>query len=74
MKFEIGKEYKTIKKNMETGVRTFKVERITRKNWAVQLSGAINGIFPLKVDYKGNEFVDIGFNKDYLNHSATDIL
>ena len=74
MKFEIGKEYKTIKKNMEVGVRTFKVEKITRKNWAVMLSGAINGIYPLKMDYKGNEFVDIGFNKDYCNPSAEDVI
>lgn len=74
MKFEIGKAYKTIRKNGEVGIRTFKVEKITRKNCAVMLSGAINGVFPLKVDYKGNEFVDIGFNKDYLNPSATDIL
>ena len=31
MRFEVGKEYKTIRKNMEVGVRTFKVEKITRK-------------------------------------------
>ena len=74
MRFEVGKEYKTIRKNMEVGVRTFKVEKITRKNWAVMLSGAINGIYPLKVDYKGNEFVDIGFNKDYCNPSAKDVI
>ena len=74
MKFEVGKEYKTIRKNMEIGVRTFKVEKITRKNWAVMLSGAINGVYPLKVDYKGNEFIDLGFNKDYCNPSALDIL
>ena len=74
MKFEIGKEYKTIRKNGEIGIRTFKVEKISRKNNAIMLSGAINGIFTLKVDYKGNEFTDIGFNKDYLNPSATDSL
>lgn len=28
MKFEVGKEYKTIKKNMEMGVRTFKVLKV----------------------------------------------
>ena len=38
------------------------------------LSGAINGIFTLKVDYKGIELIDIAFNKNYLNPSATDIL
>ena len=74
MNFEVGKEYKTIRKNMEIGVRTFKVEKITRKNWAVMLSGAINGVYPLKVGYKGNEFIDLGFNKDYCNPSALDIL
>ena len=74
MTFEVGKEYKTIRKNGEVGIRTFKVEKISRKNHAVLLSGAINGVFVLKVDYKDNEFVDIGFNKDYLNPSATDLL
>ena len=74
MKFEIGKEYKTIRKNMEIGVRTFKVEKITRKKMFVMLSGAINGVYPLKVDYKGNEYADLGFNKDYCNPSALDIL
>ena len=74
MKFEIGKEYKTIKKNMEVGVRTLRVEKISRKNMAGMLSGAINGIYPWKVDYKGDEFVDIGFNKDYCNPSAKDAI
>ena len=74
MRFEVGKEYKTIRKNMEVGVRTFKVEKITRKNWAVMLSGAINGIYPLKVNYKGDEFIDIGFNKDYCNPNAKDVI
>ena len=74
MKFEIGKEYNTVRKNGEIGVRTFTVKKISRKNNAVMLSGAINGIFTLKIDYKGIEFIDIGFNKNYLNPSATDIL
>ena len=74
MRFEVGKEYKTIRKNLEVGVRTFKVEKITRKNWAVMLSGAINGIYPLKVDDKGDEYVNIGFNKDYCNPSARDLI
>lgn len=74
MKFEIGKEYKTIRKNGEVGIRTFKVEKISRKNNAILLSGAINGIFVLKIDYQNNEFADIGFNKDYLNPSAKDLI
>lgn len=40
MKFEAGKEYKTIKKNMEVGVRTFKVKRVSHKNMAVEVTGA----------------------------------
>lgn len=74
MKFKINTEYKTIRKNGEIGVRTLRVEKISRKNKVVLLSGAINGVFPLKEDYKGNEFVDIGFNRMYLNPSAIDII
>lgn len=54
MKFEVGKEYKTIKRNLEVGIRNFKVEKISRKNMMVLLSGAINGVYPLKVDNEGN--------------------
>ena len=75
MKFEVGKEYKTIRKNGEVGVRTFKVERITRKNWAIQVSGAINGIYPLKIGNNGVEYIALGLgDRNYENPFATDIL
>ena len=74
-KFEIGKECKTIRKNGEIGVRTFKVEKISRKNHAILLSGAISGIYPLKQDYNGKEFIPLGIDdRNYLNPFAKDII
>lgn len=74
-KFEAGKEYKTIKKNLEVGVRTFRVEKVSHKNMAVMVSGAINGIYNMKIDNEGNEFICLGMsNKDYCNPNATDEL
>ena len=75
VKFEKGKEYKTIRKNGDVGVRTFTVEKISRKNMKVLLKGAINGVYDLKVDeFTNTEFIVLGFNKDYCNPVSTDII
>lgn len=74
--FEIGKEYNTIKKDMTVGARTFIIEKISRKNHVVMVSGGINGIYPLMVDeVKKCEYISLGMNhKDYCNPFASDII
>lgn len=75
MKFEVGKEYKTIKKNMEVGVRTFKVKRVSHKNMAVEVTGAINGIFRMTTDFNGDEYICLGLDdRNYCNPCAKDVL
>lgn len=75
MKFEVGKEYKTIKRNLEVGIRTFTVTRISHKNMAVEVKGAINGIYNMSIDRNGNEIICLTIgNTQYCNPCATDIL
>lgn len=73
MRFETGKEYKTIKKNMEIGTRTFTVIRVSHKNMAVEVRGAINGIYKMSINNQGNEMILLGVgDRNYCNPMATD--
>ena len=75
MKFEEGAEYKTIKKSGEIGMRTFKVEKISRKNSVVRVSGAINGIFKVIQGHDGNEYINLDMSqRNYQNPCSTDII
>lgn len=75
MKFEIGKEYKLIKRNGETAVKTFTVEKISHKNMKVLVKGGIHGVFDLRIDKNGDEMISLGMiQRNYLNPFATDIL
>lgn len=74
-KFEVGKEYKTIKKNLEVGIRTFTVTRVSHKNLAVEVKGAINGIYRMKIGNDGSEIILLGLGeRNYCNPSAKDVL
>ena len=73
MNFEIGAEYKLIKRNGEEAVRTFTVEKISHKKMAIMVKGGIHGIFNMKLDNKGNEMIILSMNDhNYLCPSATD--
>lgn len=72
-KFEIGAEYKLIKRNGELAARTFTVEKISHKKMAIMVKGGIHGIFNMTTDNKGNELIIIGMNdRNYLCPSAAD--
>lgn len=73
MKFEIGAEYKLIKKNGEEAVRTFTVEKISHKKMAIMVKGGIHGIFNITLSNKGDEMISLGMcDRNYLNPCATD--
>lgn len=73
--FEIGKEYKLIRKNGEIAQRTFTVEKISHKNMAIMVKGGIHGVFNMSLSNKGDEMISLGVNdRNYLNPCATDIL
>lgn len=73
--FQIGAEYKLIKRNGEEAVRTFTVEKISHKKMAVMVKGGIHGIFNMKLDNKGNEMIVLGMaDRNYLCPCSTDII
>lgn len=72
--FEIGKEYKLYRKDLTEAKRTFFVDKISRKNEAIQVHGGINGIFRIK-ESKGCELILLGMNdRNYINPSSDDVV
>lgn len=68
-------EYKLFKRNGEEAVRTFKVLGINHSQMKIQIEiiGKVV-VCDLKEDYKGVEYISLGFNFPmYENPSATDI-
>ena len=73
-KFEIGKEYKLIKKNGEEAMRNFTVVKVSHQKMAIMVKGGISGIYNMTTDKKGNEMISLGMNdRNYLCPCSTDL-